>query len=417
MDVVENRPGRLAMLMAVLALAACEASGSSEPAPSPAPAAAPAPAAPAGQWYRASLDFGEELPPLNFFLFLPDGAKGQAVVVNGDERIELAYDGSGDRVHLAADWNYESEIEATRAGGRLHGQWRRYTPFWGEVILQLEARPIDRPDPDQRYEGPASGASIDGNWELTFQTHGPGRAQLSQKGNVVTGFVRPGNLSDMRFLAGNLRGSKLLLSTFNGNAANLFSAEISADGKTLRGVMSLQNVWNEEFTGKKVAELPRVDQPHLRQGATSLTIPALKKRLKGRPALVVFFATWCPSCNDAFPFLVDLAGRFRPKGVEVIGLNYELSEDVSATERQLRHFREKYRVDFDLVQVPTTPDKWAGAMPPELEGWDGLPVFAFIGADGIVRHLRSGWWTPAAPEQNKELRQQFEEWMLELVPR
>lgn len=416
MDVDERRPLRRAVLAAMLAMLAVTAAHGCEKSGAEPKGSAPKVSEQPGHWYRASLKFGAKLPPLNFFLRLPDAPKGQAEVVNGEERVQLTSETTGDGVRLTTDWSYDSEIVAKRTGDLLQGTWRRFTPLWGDVTLPFEARPIDDPSPERRYDGPASAVSLDGNWELTFGEHGQGRAHLTQKGDVVTGYMRPGNLSDVRFLAGNVRGRTLLLSTFNGNAAYVVSAEAAADGKTMRGTMSLLNLWNEEFTGRRVAELPPVALPRLRDGAKKFSLPDLDK-VKGKPALVVFFSTWCPSCNDAFPFIVELARRFRPRGVEVLGLNYELSEEVAETDRHLKTFRTKYGIEFDLIQVPTTPDKWASAMPPELEGWDGFPVFAFIASDGTVRHVVGGWWTSAAREQNRQLRQKFEQWMLELVPR
>lgn len=365
-----------------------------------------------GQWYRASLDLGADHPPLQFFLKLPTGDTGQAVVVNGSEELPLAYTATADKVTITADWNYESEITATRdADGKLTGQWRRYSPLWQEVILKFAAAPVDSPDPDKRFDGGKAEGSVDGYWDLTFAEHGHGRAHLSQQGDVVTGFMRPGNLGDMRFLAGNLRGRDLMLSTFNGNVANVVGAKLSEDGKTLTGEISMQNVWNEKFTGKRVDAMPEEKQAHLRAGAKTLTMPG-KDKIAGGPALVIYFATWCGSCNDAFPFVVELIAR-HPK-VKVLGLDYELNDDQKENERQLAHFRDKHKFEFEVIQVPTTPQDWAAAMPPELEGWDGLPIFAFIDAKGTIRHLWGGWYGPAAPDQNKKVRQMFETWIAEL---
>lgn len=366
-----------------------------------------------GQWYRSQLDFGQDLPKLFFFLELPDGDSGAATVQNGSETMSLAFSKTGDDMRMTADWSYKSVIEAKQSSdGVLRGRWVRDTPLWGEVVLPFVAEPIVKPDPETRYPGEPSVVTITGFWQLTFEHHGPSRARFDQSGDVVTGFIRPGNLGDLRFLAGNVRARELIMSTFNGNVANVVRAEIAEDGKTLSGEVSLQTRWNEKFTGRRVDELPEENPVSLAAGKSRLTAGPLE-RVKGSPALAIFFATWCSSCNDAFPAIMALRQKY--PGVKTLGIVYDLSEDDAATGRQIEHFRGKYGVDFDLVPVPTTPEGWASAMPPELEGWDGFPIFAFLDADGTVRHMWGGWYGPAAPEQNAKLRRQFDVWMKELA--
>jgi hypothetical protein len=65
--------------------------------------------------------------------------------------------------------------------------------------------------------------------------------------------------------------------------------------------------------------------------------------------------------------------------------------------------------------VPTTPHEWADTMPPELEQWDGLPIFVFLGPSGAVQQVWGGWYGPAAPAQNAQVRARFEAWMQDLV--
>lgn len=42
--------------------------------------------------------------------------------------------------------------------------------------------------------------------------------------------------------------------------------------------------------------------------------------LKGRPALVVFWATTCPGCIKEMPHLVELYEELHPQGLELIGV-------------------------------------------------------------------------------------------------
>lgn len=42
--------------------------------------------------------------------------------------------------------------------------------------------------------------------------------------------------------------------------------------------------------------------------------------LKGKPVLVVFWATTCPGCIEEMPHLVELYHELHPRGLEIIGI-------------------------------------------------------------------------------------------------
>lgn len=44
---------------------------------------------------------------------------------------------------------------------------------------------------------------------------------------------------------------------------------------------------------------------------------------KGNALLVTFFATWCPSCREEIPTLINLQKQFSPRGFSVIGLSVD----------------------------------------------------------------------------------------------
>jgi thiol-disulfide isomerase/thioredoxin len=223
----------------------------------------------------------------------------------------------------------------------------------------------------------------------------------------VRGYIKPGQLGDIRFLAGNMHGNKLMLSHFNGNAANLVLADISSDGATMKGLMSMQNVWNESFTAKRVDAYELLDKVKLKKGSTRVSLPGLDK-YKGKPTLAIIFATWCSSCNDAAPYLRDLYAKYHPRGLEIMSVAYDLSEDEKANLAELDRFRKKYDIPWELSQVPCTPESWASVMPQELEGWDGLPILMLVRPDGTVQTIFGGWFGPATAADGERKRKWFE---------
>lgn len=52
-----------------------------------------------------------------------------------------------------------------------------------------------------------------------------------------------------------------------------------------------------------------------------------KPDLKGKPAIIEFWATWCPPCRQSIPHLNGLYKKYKDKGLEVVGITHE-SESV-----------------------------------------------------------------------------------------
>jgi thiol-disulfide isomerase/thioredoxin len=178
--------------------------------------------------------------------------------------------------------------------------------------------------------------------------------------------------------------------------------------------MSMQNVWNEKFTATRADDYHMVNQVHLKKGAHTVHLRGLD-RYRGKPTIAIIFATWCSSCNDAYPFFKQLYARYHAKGLEILGVAYDLAEDEKANLAELDRFRAKHDIPWELRQVPCTPETWAKAMPPELEGWDGLPIILTVRADGTVQHVFGGWFGPATGAEGERLRAWFEEATQELV--
>lgn len=56
------------------------------------------------------------------------------------------------------------------------------------------------------------------------------------------------------------------------------------------------------------------------------------EQLRGKPVLVTFWATTCPSCIEEMPHLIDLYRELHPKGLEIVGvaMAYDPPEQVRA---------------------------------------------------------------------------------------
>ena len=87
------------------------------------------------------------------------------------------------------------------------------------------------------------------------------------------------------------------------------------------------------------------------------------EQLRGKPVLVTFWATTCPSCVEEIPHLTELYRELNPKGLEIIGvaMAYDPPEQVRAMaqQRQIPYpivldSEERIAREFDNVQLTPT---------------------------------------------------------------
>ena len=209
--------------------------------------------------------------------------------------------------------------------------------------------------------------------------------------------------------AGNVRGTRMQLSTFDGQHVSLLQGEVKRDG-------ALSGVWVGEESGDHfVAERAEdFDMPdplarvRPKSEASRLDLEALRDpRYTGKAVIVELFGTWCPNCNDHAPLLVDLYREYGPQGLEILGLAYEYTDSLDSAERRVREFKEKHGVDWDVVIADSTLEKLANEGLAGLSPIEGVPVTIFVNPDGTVHAVYTGFSGPATGAAHEEAKAQF----------
>jgi len=101
-------------------------------------------------------------------------------------------------------------------------------------------------------------------------------------------------------------------------------------------------------------------------------------KLRGRPVVVNFWASWCVPCREEAPILRDLAEQQSAAGLAVVGI---LFQDQA---QKARAFQEEYALAFPSLLDP-------GSNTAIDFGLSGVPETFLIDRDGVVRaHIRGG---------------------------
>jgi len=106
----------------------------------------------------------------------------------------------------------------------------------------------------------------------------------------------------------------------------------------------------------------------------------LLEQNRGKPMLVNFWATYCEPCRDEYPMLNELAKKYAPQGLKVVGVSMDDDGDLILMRRFLArykpvfpNYRKKAGEDGDFRQFTQTV----------LPTWNGsLPATFFYGKDG-----------------------------------
>lgn len=129
-------------------------------------------------------------------------------------------------------------------------------------------------------------------------------------------------------------------------------------------------------------ELPVLPKPGERSEAAARRFAP--SDMRGKVWLLNVWASWCASCRDEHPMLVELS----KKGVmPILGLNYK--DKGEEAQRWLRQFGDPY-----LLSAVDTDGRIGIDY-----GVYGVPETYLIDADGVIRYKQIGPLTPAVLEQ------------------
>ena len=127
-------------------------------------------------------------------------------------------------------------------------------------------------------------------------------------------------------------------------------------------------------------------------------------RFKGKVVLAIVTGTWCPNCHDEAQYLVQLDRKYRDKGLAIVALDFEEPDQQGNLERE-HAFVKQYGVKYTYLIAGAPEEMWEKV--PQLVNLNTWPATVFIGRDGTIRGVHSGFASPASGEFNAQLKQEF----------
>jgi thiol-disulfide isomerase/thioredoxin len=323
--------------------------------------------------------------------------------------------------------HYLTTITATLDNGQLKGN----------VVAQSRTGSTQYGFQASRYVASAAASvdapSIAGSWEIPLDSP-------SSKGEKAFRFIVQQNGPDVAAsilrvdgdtgaYSGTYKDGKWVLSHFDGSRPGVIEVSLTKDGtlEILQFTAPPSQAATHDGATKLVAYRPDVarakglPEPENYETHTTARDPNEKfvfsfpdvngklvsnddPRFKGKVVLAIVTGTWCPNCHDEAKYLVQLDKKYHDRGLAIVALDFEEPEQQGSLERE-RAFVKQYGVKYTYLIAGAPSEMWEKV--PQLVNLNTWPATVFVGRDGRVKAIHSGFASPASGEFNRQLQEEF----------
>ena len=99
---------------------------------------------------------------------------------------------------------------------------------------------------------------------------------------------------------------------------------------------------------------------------------------KGKYLIVDIWGTWCPPCRAEIPHFIEVLDKYKSKGLEIIGINYEGGDDEKEAIDTIKKFNKAMKVPYNCVIGDEKTQK-------QVPDFQGYPTTLVLDRSGKVR--------------------------------
>ncbi len=382
-----------------------------------------------GVW-RATLSMGGREVPFRFGI----GGSAQHPVgwfYNGDVR-EVSTGGLYRGHQLTLEFGqYARRLVATLHDGHLQGTYGPVDPpsqpgFPVSPVSAVRAAPASASGPTSAA-APASAGTIAGQGVIVTTSDQEDlrawRFVVRQRGDAISAAILRMD-GDTGELTGTWRDGHAILSHFDGARPAVLDLSATTEGGLHVVLHDLHGGQDSDLSAYRADDpraqslLAAADAEHHTgvrdpREPFAFSFPDLDGRLvantdpRFRHKVIVLdvSGSWCPNCHDEAPFLEELYRKYHARGLEVVSLSFEEPAQL-ATLARLKTFIARYGLTYTVL-VGGTPEQ-ARARLPQTTRLDSWPTTFFIGRDGRVAGVHTGFAARPTGSLHRDLRREFE---------
>ena len=212
--------------------------------------------------------------------------------------------------------------------------------------------------------------------------------------------------------AGVQSGTMATLSRFTGWQAQLF--EFEQTGSSWSGTFYVRNdspvqltlepnlESMEKVASNKETKIANPGIPFVFSGITAEgdSLTNASSRFKGKALIVDIMGTWCHNCMDESPVLQQLYAEYKDKGLEIVGLSFEITDEVSQAKRNIGLYQKRFGLTFPLLYCGSTDNKYVDPqLRAQMKNFYAYPTALFIDKKGKVQFIHVGFRGPGTGEE------------------
>lgn len=341
-------------------------------------------------------------------------------IINADDTISVNnFRLIGDSILITLPF-FDAEFMVKADTTKIQGRWTRHLPK-GNTSMPFEARIMQTRFIEKHKASP----SLNNTWDVKFfdtayKDSSDAIGKFQSAPTKITGTFLT-STGDYRFLEGVFDGYKIRLSTFDGSHAYLVIADFNPQNNMISNGIFYSGLNNKEFwnaTFNPKAALPDAEKlTFLKQGFENIQFrfPDLNNnnisledaRFKGKVVLLQIMGSWCPNCLDESKLMSTIYQQYQNKGLEIIGLCFEKSEDINAVKKNIDNFKNQLAIKYPLVIAGNTQKGSVNNALPMLANFVAFPTLIVIDKKGIVRNIHTGYSGPATGIYFSEFKDHF----------
>jgi thiol-disulfide isomerase/thioredoxin len=342
------------------------------------------------------------------------GAEVHSYFFNGDDRVNPSNSGTFQNGSLVLNFDsYATKLEATLKDGTLSGTYDRGSG--SAYAFQAKRR-----DPSLAATEDQHAPDISGLWEIQVKSPKGESAWhfvVNQTGAKIDAAILRVD-GDTGTLSGNFKDGRFFLSHFTGERPFYVEVTPQSDGSLQLQIASFHDTQTlvalrpADARAKNLAppddptehtKLKDPSQP-LRFSFPDVTghiVSNTDDRFQGKVVLVNITGSWCPNCHDEAPFLEELYRKYHGLGLEIVALDFEPAEQLKSLSR-VRAFIQRYGIEYTYL-IAGEQDQLNEKIP-QAKNLNAWPTTFFVGRNGLVRSIHTGFTSQASGELDSRLK-------------
>ena len=131
--------------------------------------------------------------------------------------------------------------------------------------------------------------------------------------------------------------------------------------------------------------------------------------------MIQIMGSWCPNCMDETAYLSKVYKQYKNKGLEIVALAYEKTDDFEKNKKNISRLKTKYGVDYEVLVTGLTGKTKASESLSFLNGITAFPTTIILDRKHNVKSIYTGFNGPATGKEFELYKAKTESLLTQLL--